>query len=45
VIDERQGVFLDPDGGEVLLLGDPICGPGWLEFHLPSGVAVTIERS
>ncbi len=45
VIAGRQGVLLDPDDAEVLLVGDPAEGPGWLEFHLPSAVAVRVEAA
>lgn len=43
VIAGRQGVLLDPEDTEVLLVGDPVDGSGCLEFHLPTGVAVRVE--
>lgn len=43
LIDDRQGVLLDPIDTEVLLVGDLSHRPSWLEFRLPSGVAVTLE--
>ena len=43
VIAGRQGILLDPDDSEVLLVGDPVDGSGCLEFHLPTGVAVRVE--
>jgi hypothetical protein len=44
VIDARQGIVLDPEDVEVLLVGDPVHGRGALEFHLPSRVVVRLER-
>lgn len=43
VIAARQGILLDPEDVEVLLVGDLAC-QGWLEFHLPSRVVVRLER-
>jgi hypothetical protein len=44
VIDARQGIVLDPEDVEVLLVGDPAYGRGVLEFHLASRVVVRLER-
>jgi hypothetical protein len=44
LIDERQGLMLDPIDTEVLLL-EPF-GEAWsLEFHLPSGVMAGLEQA
>jgi hypothetical protein len=44
LLDDRQEVMLDPIDTDVLL-AEPDDGRGWwLEFHLPSGVVISIER-
>lgn len=43
VIAGRQGIVLDPEDTEALLVSDPSRGPCWIEFHLPSRVAVRVE--
>lgn len=35
IIGDRQGVVLDPDDVDTLLVGDPFDGQGWLEFICP----------
>lgn len=42
LIEERQGLMLDPIDTEVLLL-EPDEEPFSLEFHLPSGVVAMLE--
>lgn len=43
LLDDRQGLMLDPIDTEVLLVEDPRTGHWWLEFHLPSGVMALVE--
>jgi hypothetical protein len=44
LLDDRQGVTIDPIDTEVLL-AEPADGRDWwVEFHLPSGVVISIER-
>jgi hypothetical protein len=43
LIDDRQGLLLDPVDTEVLLVGDPEDDAASLDFHLPFGVAVSLE--
>ena len=44
LLDDRQGVTIDPIDTEVLL-AEPADGRDWwIEFHLPSGVVISIER-
>jgi hypothetical protein len=43
VIAGSQGIVLDPEDVEVLLVGDPV-DHGALEFHLASLVVVRLER-
>ena len=45
VIAGRQGIVLDPDETQVFLVGDLAGNQGSLEFHLPSRVAVRLERA
>jgi hypothetical protein len=45
LIDDRQSLLLDPIDTEVLLVDDVRERRRWLEFHLPSGVAATLERA
>lgn len=42
VIGDCQGMVLDPEEVDVLLVGVPASGKK-LEFHLPEGVAITVE--
>lgn len=44
VIAGNQGIMLDPDETEVLLVGDLTRPRGSLEFHLPSRVVVRLEQ-
>lgn len=43
LLDDRQGLMLDPIDTEVLLVEDPRTGYWCLEFHLPSGVMALVE--
>jgi hypothetical protein len=45
LLDDRQGLMLDPVDTEVLLVEDPRTGHWWLEFHLPSGVMALVEEA
>jgi hypothetical protein len=44
VIAGHQGVVLDPEELDVLLVSDPAPGQCVLEFHLPSRVAIRLEQ-
>jgi hypothetical protein len=44
LLDDRQGITLDPIDTEVLHVRPEDGREWWLEFHLPSNVVVTIER-
>lgn len=44
MIAAHQGIVLDPEDVEVLLVADSACGQDWLEFHLLSRVVVRLER-
>jgi hypothetical protein len=44
LLDDRQAVTIDPIDTEALL-AEPADGrEWWIEFHLPSGVVISIER-
>jgi hypothetical protein len=44
LLDDRQGITIDPIDTEALL-AEPADGRDWwVEFHLPSGVVVSIEH-
>jgi hypothetical protein len=40
-----QRIVVDPEDVDVLLVGNPSEGQGSLEFHLPSGVVIGLERA
>ena len=44
VIDERNGVLLDPDDIVEILVGGDLDNDGSIEFHLPSEIAIRIDR-
>lgn len=45
VIDERNGVLLDPDDIVEILVGGDLDNDGSIEFYLPSEIAIRIERT
>ena len=44
LLDDRQGLMLDPIDTMVLLVEDHSDGRRRIEFHLPTGVVATIEK-
>lgn len=44
LLDDRQGVTIDPIDAEALLAEPDDGREWWIEFHLPSGVVISIER-
>jgi hypothetical protein len=45
VLDERQGIFLDPAEVETFVGHGPESWQTWLEFRLGSGASVVLEHS
>lgn len=45
LLDDRQGLMLDPLDTEVLAVEDRTEDRHWLEFHLPSGVVAVVEEA
>jgi hypothetical protein len=45
LIDDRQGLMLDPVDTEVLLAEEGGDQGSWLEFHLPSGIVASVEAT
>lgn len=43
LLDDRQGVTIDPTDTEALLAEPEDGREWWIEFHLPSGVVISIE--
>jgi hypothetical protein len=44
LLDDRQAVTIDPIDTEALLAEPDDGREWWIEFHLPSGVVISIER-
>ncbi|MGC1853670.1 MAG: hypothetical protein WA687_14700, partial [Solirubrobacterales bacterium] len=45
VIDDHHGILLDPDDIVEILAGRDLDNDGSIEFHLPSEIAIRIERA
>ena len=45
VIDDHHGILLDPDDIVEILVGRDLDNDGSIEFHLPSEIAIRIERA